>query len=124
MTFAEMEKLWEEYLSYNPDKEELTGILFGIMEGEKLKELAWEELKEKKDVTREELMRVLLFCDDCEKILNEAWELFIKMRPRKEELEEIVTRLKLSHPISEKTREILGRGKHEVLREMKELARK
>jgi hypothetical protein len=123
MTFAKMDKLWEEYLSYNPDKKELTGILFGLMVGEKLKELAWEELKKKKDVTREELMRVMFNCDDCKKILDEAWEIFIGMRPRKEELEEIVSRFKLSHPISQKTREILGRGKHEVLREMKEMAK-
>lgn len=123
MTSARLEKLWEEYLSHKPSKKELTNILFGILEGEKLKEIAWESFKAGKGINREDLFKTLLYCEGSEKITSEAGEMFFTMKPRKEEMEGLIRALKLSNPISKKAREILGRGKNEILRELKELAR-
>ena len=123
MTSAKTEELWKEYLSHNPSKRELANILFGLLEGETLKEMAWESFKKRKDINREDLMKTLLYCQDCEKIVTEAWKMFSAMKPSKGELEEMVRSFKLSHPISKEAREILGRGKSEILRELKELAR-
>jgi len=112
------EILWKEYLSHKPTDIDLTMLIVYEKEGF-LKNKAFEELKKRKILKRDDLLSAILYS---ESLRQEAWELLCKMGPENYDLERIIgSRIDASDPVKQAAKKMLGRGKEEILSEIRDL---
>ena len=115
-----LEALWKEYLSHKPTDDDLRSII--IQETIVFpKEKAFKELKKRKALKKEDALDTILFTRDAEDLKQEAWQSLYEMGPENSHLERIIKFLDNSDPIKKKAREILGRGKAEILSEIRQV---
>ncbi len=115
-----IEKNWQGYLDSKPETRELVS-LFYCNDKEKLNELAWQEIKKRDDLKKENLLDVIVFCWGPEGVRREAWGLLKEKTLEKEDRERIVGKLGPNHPISKEIESTYGKNKEYFLSALKEM---